>query len=94
LKALGLLVGEQAQVSMNVIDFRQMPLFTIMETLRAEAHKHGVSITRTELVGLIPQKALIDYALASLQLPPETRDLVLEVRLGEAMGDFREVKFE
>jgi glutamate formiminotransferase len=94
LKALGLLVGGQAQVSMNVIDFRQMPLFTIMEALRAEVRKQGVAITRTELVGLIPQKALIDYALASLQLPPATRDQVLELRLGEALGDFREVIFE
>jgi glutamate formiminotransferase len=94
LKALGLLVGGQAQVSMNVIDFRQMPLFTIMERLRAEASNHGVSITRTELVGLIPQKALIDYALASLQLPLQTRDQVLEYRLGETTGDFREVMFE
>ena len=94
LKALGLLVGGQAQVSMNVIDFRRMPLFTIVETLRAEARKHGASITHTELVGLIPQKALIDYALASLQLPAQTRDQVLELRLGAALGDFREVMFE
>ena len=94
LKALGLLVGGQAQVSMNVIDFRQTPLFTIMETLRAEVRKHGVSITRTELVGLIPQKALIDYALAELQLPAQTRDQVLEYRLGATTGDFREVMFE
>ncbi|MBI1257463.1 MAG: glutamate formimidoyltransferase [Chloroflexi bacterium] len=94
LKALGLLVGGQAQVSMNVIDFRQMPLFTIMETLRAEVRKHGAAITHTELVGLIPQKALIDVALASLQLPVATRDKILEVRLGSELGDYREVRFE
>ena len=94
LKALGLLVGGQAQVSMNVVDFRQMPLFTIMETLRAEVRKYGVSITRTELVGLIPQKALFDYALASLQLPAQTHDQILEYRLGAALGDYREVIFE
>ena len=65
-----------------------------METLRAEVRKHGVSITHTELVGLIPQKALIDYALAELQLPAQTRDQVLEYRLGATTGDFREVMFE
>lgn len=94
LKALGLLVGGRAQVSMNVIDFRKTPLFAIMERLRAEAERHGVSVVETELVGLVPQASLIDYALASLQLPPETRERVLEFRLGAATGDYREVPFE
>ncbi len=94
LKALGLRVGGRAQVSMNVIDFRQTSLFAIMEALRLEAHRHGVSIIHTELVGLVPQAALLDYALAGLQLPPETRSRVLEQRLGSVTGDFREVMFE
>lgn len=94
LKALGLLVGGRAQVSMNVIDFRLTPLAAIMERLRAEVARHGVAITETELVGLIPQAALIDYAIASLQLPPQTRERVLERRLGAVTGDYREVPFE
>jgi glutamate formiminotransferase len=94
LKALGLLVSGQAQVSINVIDYRKTSLLIIMERLRAEAHKRGAAITHTELVGLIPQAALIDYALADLQLPPQTRTKVLEQRLGAVMGDYREVSFE
>ncbi len=94
LKALGLLVGGRAQVSMNVIDFRQTSLFTIMEALRAEARRQGAAVTQTELVGLVPRAALIDYALAGLQLAPETRSRVLEQRLGAVTGDFSEVPFE
>jgi glutamate formiminotransferase len=94
LKALGLLVGGRAQVSMNVIDFRQTSLFSIMERLRAEALKHGAAVTETELVGLVPQAALLDYALAGLQLPPQTRERVLEHRIGAVTGDYREVPFE
>lgn len=94
LKALGLLVDGRAQVSMNVIDFRQTSLFTIMETLRAEARRQGAAVTETELVGLIPQAALLDYALESLQLPLGTRSRILEHRLGVVTGDFREVMFE
>jgi glutamate formiminotransferase len=94
LKALGLLVNGQAQVSMNVIDYRQTSLLTIMQRLRVEAHKHGAAITHTELVGLIPQAALIDYALTDLQLPSNARTQVLEQRLGAVTGDYREVSFE
>ncbi len=94
LKALGLLVDGRAQVSMNITDYRKTSLATIMDRLREEAARQGVAIAETELIGLIPQAALIDTALASLQLPARTRDQVLERRLGAATGDYCEVTFE
>lgn len=94
LKALGLLVGGRAQVSMNVIDFRETSLFAIMQALKAEAARHSVSVTETELVGLIPQAALVDYAISALRLPKAVAGQLLEQRLGEATGDFRPVSFE
>ncbi len=83
LKAIGLLVNGQAQVSMNVVDFRQTSLFTVLTGVCAEAAKHQAIITHTELVGLIPQDALLQSALQYLQLPPETLDSILERRLQE-----------
>lgn len=94
LKAMGVLVAGQAQVSMNVIDFRRTSLFTIMEALHAEAQKHGVIVTHSELVGLTPQAALLDYAIESLGLPIETRSQILEQRLGAITGDYRTITFE
>jgi glutamate formiminotransferase len=93
-KALGLLVGGQAQVSINVIDFRRTSLFVIMQAVQAEAARHGARPVRSELVGLIPRAALLDDAGASLLLPPEARGLILEDRLGAAMGDYREAEFD
>lgn len=93
-KALGLLVKGQAQVSMNLIDFRHTSLFTVLERVREESHVRGVAITHTELVGLIPQSALIDSVLAYLQLPPQTHHFILEKRLGDHTNDFREITFE
>lgn len=94
LKALGLLVNGKAQVSMNIIDYRKTTLHQIMQWVRHEAEKYGVSVTQTELVGLIPQSALIDYAITDLQLPASTRFLTLEQRLGQVMGDYQEINFE
>lgn len=94
LKALGLLVNGQAQVSMNVIDFRKTSLFTIMEAVRKQAEIHSVQVTHTELVGLVPQSALVNTALSYLQLPLQSRDLILETRVGSATGDYREITFE
>lgn len=94
LKALGLLVHGQAQVSMNVIDYRKTSLFAIMERLRDEAAKHNVTVVNTELVGLMPQAALLETALAYLQLPPPTYSQILEYRLGNLTGDYQELPFE
>ena len=67
-KALGLLVGGRAQVSMNLTDFHKTPLQLVVETIRAEARQAGVDIHHSELVGLIPQAALIDTAVSYIQL--------------------------
>lgn len=93
-KALGLLVDGRAQVSMNVIDFRQTGLHAIMGALRAEAARQGAQVVSTELVGLMPRAALLDAALASLQLPSDARALILEDRVGDQTGDYRTLPFE
>jgi len=94
LKAIGVMVGGVAQVSMNVVDFQQTSLYAVMRELRAAAAIYGVQVTRTELIGLIPQSAVLDYALESLQLPLTTRTQILEARLGSVIGDYRPLEFE
>jgi len=56
-KALGLFVDGRAQVSMNLVDYRHTPLARVVEFIRREAQRYGVSIHHSELVGLIPQDA-------------------------------------
>jgi glutamate formiminotransferase/formiminotetrahydrofolate cyclodeaminase len=81
-KALGLLVGGQAQVSMNLTDFTQTPIHQALELIRREAARHGVAVSRSELVGLAPQQALVDAAAWYLQLELSP-DQVLESRLSQ-----------
>jgi glutamate formiminotransferase/formiminotetrahydrofolate cyclodeaminase len=80
-KGLGLLVDGQAQVSMNLTDFTQTPVARVVEFVRREAARYGATITRTELVGLIPQAALVDAAQWYLQLDNLEADQILENRL-------------
>jgi glutamate formiminotransferase/formiminotetrahydrofolate cyclodeaminase len=79
-KALGLLVGGQAQVSMNLTDFTQTPIHQAFELIRREAARYGVAVARSELVGLTPQQALLDAAAWYLQLTLDPQQ-VLENRL-------------
>ncbi len=57
-RALGLLVDGQAQVSMNLVDYRTTPPHAVVEAIRQEAALHAVPLDRSELIGLIPQDAL------------------------------------
>lgn len=49
-----------AQVSINLLDYGATPLWEVFETVREEADKRGLFVTGSELVGLIPLKALAD----------------------------------
>src|ERR671935_279212 len=82
-KALGLeMAGTgETQVSMNLTNFRASSIVTVMDLIRAEAARHGVPVTHSEVVGLIPLDALLDAAVAFLQLKDFTPEQVLERRL-------------
>jgi glutamate formiminotransferase / formiminotetrahydrofolate cyclodeaminase len=80
-KALGLLVEGRAQVSMNLTNYRETPVFRVVEMIRREAVRYGVALHHTELVGLIPQEALIDSAVWHMQLDGFAPEQVLESRL-------------
>jgi glutamate formiminotransferase len=73
-----------AQVSMNLTDFEQTPIHRVFETVRAEAARHGASIVGSEIVGLIPKRALEMTAEWYLQVENFHPSLVLENRLAEA----------
>lgn len=80
-KAAGFLVEGRAQVSMNLTDYRQTPIARVVEAIRREAVRFGVGIHHSELVGLIPQEALLDAAVWYTQLDQFKPDQVLETRL-------------
>ncbi|MGJ3238470.1 MAG: glutamate formimidoyltransferase [Anaerolineae bacterium] len=80
-KALGLLVKGRAQVSMNLTDYEQTPIYRVMELIRLEAQKLGTQIYESELIGLIPQDALLQTVSWYLQLPDLTTEQLLENRL-------------
>jgi glutamate formiminotransferase/formiminotetrahydrofolate cyclodeaminase len=84
-KALGLLVEGQAQVSMNVTDFAVTPVARVLEMVRREAARWGAAVARSEVIGLVPQQALLDAAQWYLQLALEP-DQILEDRLGAEEG--------
>ena len=69
-KALGVMLEDRniAQVSINMTNLHKTPLYRVVELVKAEAKRWGVSVIGTEIVGLTPMHALIDAAEYYLQI--------------------------
>ena len=86
-KSMGVNLAERklAQVSINMTDFEQTPLHLVFETVRREAERYGVPVVGSEIVGLIPKKALENAAEYFLRVENFKPGLVLENRMADAM---------
>ena len=85
-RALGMLVEGRAQVSMNLVDFRTTPIHRVVEMVAREAATYGVLVAESELIGLIPEDALLDAARFYLRLHGMKDEQILERRLRERAG--------
>lgn len=85
-KGAGFLVRGLAQVSMNLTDFEQTPVHRVFEMVKREAARYGVTPVSSEIVGLIPKKALEQAAEWFLQVENFDSSLILENRLAAVMG--------
>lgn len=84
-KGLGLEVAGQAQVSMNLVDTEKTPLYRAYDMVKMEAEAHGVSPTWSEIVGLVPERALFETAARHIQLRDFKPETVLEHSVRAAM---------
>jgi glutamate formiminotransferase len=85
-KGMGVQVRGLAQVSMNLTDTDQTPIARVFEFVKREAARYGVMPVSSEIVGLIPKKALEDAAEWFLQIENFDSSLILENRLAGVMS--------
>jgi glutamate formiminotransferase len=76
----------QVQVSINLVDFETTPLHVVFDRIRTEAEARGIEIAGSELIGLIPRKALELSAGHDLRwlVGDRIEDYVLETRIAAA----------
>lgn len=73
----------QVQVSINMTNFERTPLHRVFETVRSEAERYGVPVVGSEIVGLVPQGALLAAVTHYLRLEADPGPQVLEGKLLE-----------
>src|SRR5205085_902547 len=83
-QASGFEVGGRAQVSMNLLDIDTTPPAAVYGAVEAEARARGVAIVKSEVVGLVPERAILGAGAAALRLPDATDHLLeAKIRAGE-----------
>jgi glutamate formiminotransferase/formiminotetrahydrofolate cyclodeaminase len=85
-KGLGLEVDGQAQVSMNLVDTEKTPLHNVFDFVKLRAEVEGAQVTWSEIVGLVPERVMIDSAVNHLQLRQFTQAQLLERQVREVMS--------
>jgi glutamate formiminotransferase / formiminotetrahydrofolate cyclodeaminase len=73
------------QVSMNLTDFEQTPVHRVFEMVLREAERHGVTVAESEIVGLIPLKAIEMAAEFFLRVENFKPESIFENRLSELL---------
>jgi glutamate formiminotransferase len=88
-KAIGIAVRSRglAQVSMNLTDFEVTSIQRVFEAVRREAEGHACAIEGSEIVGLVPKRALDVTADYFFQLDSFSREQVLEHRIATVFGE-------
>ena len=81
LKAIGLALDDCAQVSMNLTDYRVTSPLDAFEAVRSRAAAAGVEVRESEVVGLLPQDAVVGVAGSVLRAADLGRAQILEARL-------------
>lgn len=77
-KALGLEVDGQAQVSMNLVDIDQTSLAAAYAAVDREARERGLEIVWSEVIGLVPERAAFEVSSQALKLRDDIGAHVLE----------------
>jgi len=84
-RALGIPLADQGmvQVSMNLTNYVRTPIPRVLETIRAEAQRYGVTVAGAELIGPVPLGALEEVLKAYLQVHDFSMNQIIETALLE-----------
>jgi glutamate formiminotransferase len=71
------------QVSMNLTNYKETPIFRVYGMVKGEADRYGIPIIGCEIIGLVPLDAMVDVANFCLKLENFDKKQILETRLWE-----------
>ncbi len=88
-RAIGLVLdkwGGRAAVSMNMFDYKAVPLSRVFHFISSEAESRGTRVIGSEVVGTLPLEAVVDAARFFLKMPEFQTDQIIETHMIGGLG--------
>jgi len=84
-RAIGLPLTERGvvAVSMNLFDTTAVPIYRVFNLIECEAARHGIAVVGTQIVGTLPQEALVNCAEYFLKLEKFDRGQIIENHIAD-----------
>lgn len=79
-----------ALLNVTIGNYRATPLYRVLEAIKTELRRFGTTITQVEMIGLVPQGALIDSALHYLHVADFTDEHLMEIKLQQIVDQHLE----
>lgn len=88
-KALGFELADRnmVQISMNLVNYTVTSLASVYQAIQEKAAAAGVEILESEIVGLVPQEALVDAAVETLQIRKFSQEQIIEHKVAQIIGE-------
>ncbi|MCU0452237.1 MAG: glutamate formimidoyltransferase [Bacteroidetes bacterium] len=80
-------VSNRSQITISITNFRQMPMYRVIEQLRMEGRRYGVAIRKVEMIGLIPEIVFVESALYYMGVHEFNHDRILERNIQQHMDE-------
>jgi len=68
---------------MNMFDTNRTPIYRVFQLIESEARRYGVAVVGSQIVGTLPQEALVNCAEYFLKLEDFNRNQIIENHLLE-----------
>jgi len=88
-RAIGLPLTERGvvAVSMNLFDTTAVPIYRVFNLIECEAARHGIAVVGTQIVGTLPQEALVNCAEYFLRIEKFDREQIIENHIADLVNE-------
>ncbi len=70
-----------AQITVSLSNYEVTPMYQVIESVKTEAKRFGLTVTDVEMIGLIPEKAFLDSAMYYMHINNFSLGNILETNI-------------
>ncbi len=78
---------QQAQITVSISNYKTTPMYRVMELVKMEAKRYGLTIQEVEMIGLIPERVFLDSAMYYMQINHFSFDRIVEKNIQEHLNE-------